>query len=334
MELEIGYSLIPLVDPEQGGDLLDRVTMIRRQAALDLGLIVPPIRIRDNMQLKPSAYSIKIKGVEVAKGEVKVDHYLAMNPGEVTEEIKGEPTREPTFGLPAMWITEAQRERAEIAGYTVVDPPSIIATHLTEVVKRHAPEILGRQEVQTLIDNLKESYPAVVEELIPNVLSIGEVQKVLHNLLREEISIRDLPTILETLADYAPQTKDLDSLTEAVRGALARQICNQYKTEEGTIPVITLAPQVEEAIMSSIQKGPEGERIVMDPDTTQRLLQSLQEEIKKTATIAPQPIVLCSPNVRRYFKRLTSRTIPTLVVLSYNEIVPEVQVQSIGMVSI
>jgi flagellar biosynthesis protein FlhA len=333
MELEIGYALIPLVDPEQGGDLLDRVTLIRRQAALDLGIIVPPIRIRDNMQLKPNVYVIKIKGVEVARGEVRPDRYLAMNPGTATEEIKGEKTTEPAFGLPAIWIREADRERAEVAGYTVVDAPSIVATHLTEVIKKNAPEILGRQEVQTLLDNLKESYPAIVEE-VSGVLSIGEIQKVLHNLLREEVSIRDLLTILETLADYAPQTKDIDILTERVRAGLSRQICNQYVGEDGVLRVITLDPSVEELITSSLQQTPEGEQVVLDPGTLQKLLMVLKENANKVSQAGYQPVLLTSPQIRRHIKQISRRTIPNLVVLSYNEIIQDIQVTSLGTIKI
>ncbi|MDI6703093.1 MAG: flagellar biosynthesis protein FlhA [bacterium] len=330
MELEIGYSLIPLVDPEQGGDLLDRVTMIRRQMAMDLGLVVPPIRIRDNMQLRPDTYVIKIKGVEVAKGGIKVDHYLAMNPGTATEEIEGEKTIEPAFKLPAIWITEAERERAEMAGYTVVDAPSIVATHLTEVIRRDAPELLGRQEVQTLLDNVKQKYPTLVDELVPNVLTVGEVQKVLHSLLKEGVSIRNLVTILEVLADFAPKTKEIPILTEQVRIALARQICNQYKTEEGILPVITLDPTLEETITKSIKEN----RIVLEPATLQKILSNLSGEMNKAALQGYQALVLCSSKIRRYLKDLTIRNLPTLAVLSYDEIIPDIEVRSVGMVRI
>ncbi|MEW5766768.1 MAG: flagellar biosynthesis protein FlhA [bacterium] len=334
MELSIGYSLIPLVDPEQGGDLLERVTMIRRQCALDMGIVVPPIRIRDNMQLKPNVYSILIKGVEVAGGEIKVDHYLAMNPGTVTKELKGEETIEPAFGLPAIWITEGQREQAEMAGYTVVDPPSIVATHLTEVIKRNASQLLGRQETQELLNNIKESYPALVDELVPSVLPLGEVQKVLHNLLDEGISIRDLVTILETLADYASKTKDTDTLTEYVRMGLNRQICNRYKTPERTLPVITLDPKIEEMISQSIQETREGPQIVLKPAIIQQIIASLSGEIKKAAAIRYEVILLCSPQVRRHVREMTKRVAPNLIVLSYAEVSPDVEVEYIGMVKI
>lgn len=331
MELEIGYALIPLVDPEQGGDLLDRVTLIRRQSALDLGIIVPPVRIRDNMQLKPNNYVVKIKGVEVAKGEIRVDRYLAMNPGTATEEVKGEKTIEPVFGLPAVWIKEADRERAEVSGYTVVDAPSIVATHLTEIIKRRAPELLGRQEVQTLLDNLKERYPTIVSELVPNVLSIGEIQKILHNLLREDVSIRDLVTILETLADYAMQVKDLNILIERVRTALARQICNQYQSD-GVLHVITLDPQIEEIISSSIQQTPEGEQVILEPAMMQKFLAVLKENTTRATQAGHHPIVLTSPHIRGHIKRLSRRTLPNLIVLSYNEIIEDIQVTSLGTI--
>lgn len=334
MELNIGYSLIPLVDPEQGGDLLERVTMIRRQCALDMGIIVPPIRIRDNMQLKPNSYSIMIKGVEVAGGTIRGDHYLAMNPGTVTEELKGEATIEPAFGLPAIWITEDQRERAEMLGYTVVDPPSIVATHLTEIVKRNASQLLGRQETQELLDNIKENYPAVVNELIPGLLSLGEVQKVLHNLLDEGISIRDLVTILESLADYAPKIKDTGALTEHARAGMSRQICNRYKTPEGTLPVITLDPKLEEMVSQGIQETREGPQLVLEPSIIRRIIASLSGEMKKAASIRYEVILLCSPQIRRQVREMTKRVAPNLIVLSYAEVSPDVEVEYIGMVKI
>ncbi|MGQ9629629.1 MAG: flagellar biosynthesis protein FlhA [bacterium] len=334
MELEIGYSLIPLADPNQGGDLLDRVLMIRRQTALDLGLVVPPIRIRDNMRLKPNAYVIKIKNVEVAGGELMVDRYLAMNPGTVTEEIEGEQTVEPTFGLPAVWITESQRARAERAGYTVVDPPSIIATHLTEIIKRHAHEILGRQELQSVLDRIKENYPAVVDEVVPNLLSLGEIHAVCCNLLREGVSIRDMVTILESLADNARVTKDTGVLTEYVREALARQISKQYQNARGVIPVITLDPALEETISGSIQETAREAYIALAPEVAQKILDSLSKQVERAVSMGNQAIVLCSSAIRRHFKRLTERVAPDLVVLSYNEIVPTVRVESVGMVTI
>jgi flagellar biosynthesis protein FlhA len=270
IELEFGYGIIPLADVNQGGDLLDRVVMIRRQLALELGMIVPIIRLRDNIQLSPSQYVIKIKGVEVSSGELMMDHFMAMNPGTAEEEIDGIPTAEPAFGLPAIWITESQRDRAEMLGYTVVDPPSIIATHMTEVIKKHAHELLGRQDVQTLLDNVKNSYPAIVEELVPKQLSLGEVQKVLANLLREGVSIRDMVTILETLADYAPVTRDTDMLTEYVRQALGRAISRAFITPENS-DVITIDPQLEQMIMDSVQKTEVGSYLTIEPSVINKI---------------------------------------------------------------
>lgn len=333
MELEIGYSLIPLVDAGQGGDLLDRVVMIRRQCALELGLVVPTIRIRDNIQIKPNSYIIKLKGVEIAKGELLPDHYLAMNAGSVFEEISGIDTVEPAFGLPAKWVPEAQREKAELAGYTVVDPVSVLTTHLTEIVKSHAHEILGRQEVQTLLDTVKQNYPAVVEELIPNVASVGDVQKVLSNLLRERVSIRDMVTILETLADYAPLTKDHEILTEYVRHALARQISKQYVVNN-VLTCITVDPQLENTINSAAQRSEQGSYVVLEPQVMQTFIHNLSQELGKLTNLGYQPIVLTSPAVRLYFRKLTERSAPNLVVLSYGELEPRIEVQALGMVKI
>jgi flagellar biosynthesis protein FlhA len=333
MELEIGYGLIPFVDQEQGGDLLDRVTMIRRQIALDLGIIVPPIRIRDNIQLRPNAYVIKIRGIEVGKGELKVDKFLAMGaPENVTEKIEGEECKEPVFGVTAYWISEDQRERAERAGYTVADPPSVIATHLTEVIKKNACELLGRQEVQTLIDTLKQHYPTVVGELIPTVLSIGELQKVLHALLIEGVPIRDLLTIFETLADWAPKVKDILFLTEKVRQALARHITRQYQSEEGVLSVITIDPQLEEKIINNIKTGPEGEQLVLEPGMLQKLITAIQEVVK--AAIRQRPVILCAPRIRRHLRMLIARVLPSLGVISYNEVSPDVEIQSVGIVRV
>jgi flagellar biosynthesis protein FlhA len=333
MELEIGYSLIPMVDISQGGDLLDRVVMIRRQCALELGLIVPTIRIRDNIQLKPNIYVIKLKGIEIAKGELLLDHYLAMNSGTVFEEINGIETVEPAFGLPALWIQEANREQAELAGYTVVDPVSVLATHLTEVIKGYAFEILGRQEVQTLVDSVKQNNPAVVEELTPALLSIGDIQKVLANLLRERISIRDMVTIFETLADYAQLTKDTDILTEYVRHALARQISRQY-AQNNTLTCITVDPQLENTIAGAVQRNESGSYVALEPHILQTIVSSLSKELPKITNIGYQPIVLTSPAIRTYFYKLVERSVPNLIVLSYAELEPKVEVQSLGVVRI
>jgi len=333
MELEIGYSLIPMVDVSQGGDLLDRVVMIRRQCALELGLIVPTIRIRDNIQLKPNIYVIKLKGIEIAKGELLLDHYLAMNPGTVFEEISGIETVEPAFGLPALWIQESNREDAELAGYTVVDPVSVLATHLTEVIKSHADEVLGRQEVQTLIDAVKQNNPAVVDEVTPNLLSIGDIQKVLAKLLRERISIRDMVTILETLADYAQLTKDTEILTEYVRHALARQISRQY-AQNNTLTCLTIDLQLENRISGAVQRTESGSYVALEPNVLQAIMASITRELPKITNLGYQPIVLASPAVRTYFHKLVERSAPNLIVLSYAELEPKVEVQSLGMVKI
>lgn len=334
MELEIGYRLIPLVDPAQGGDLFDRVTMIRRQTALELGMILPPIRIRDNMQLSPTAYVIKIRGVDVAKGEIVPNYYLAMDPGIVTQPVEGIPTTEPAFGLPALWIAEAQRDAAESAGYTVVDPPSVLATHLTEVIKTHAYELLGRQEVQTLINNIKEEYSVVVNELIPNLMTIGEIQKVLINLLKEGIPIRNLVGILEALADYAPMTKDPEVLTEYVRQSLARQITKMAQSEDGVIRVITLDPNLEQLLLKVQKESQNTPGFTVDPRLIQRIYDKLGELIKSQAASGNQPIVLCSPAVRLIFRKLTERLTAKLMVLSFNEIIPEAEVHSVGVVTV
>jgi flagellar biosynthesis protein FlhA len=333
IELEFGYGIIPLADANQGGDLLDRVVMIRRQCALDLGMIVPVIRLRDNIQLRPNEYIIKIKGIEVAKGELMFDHYLAMNPGTADMEIEGIKTIEPAFGLPAVWVSEDQKERAEMLGYTVVDPPSIVATHLTEVVKAHANELLGRQDVQKLVDNIREGYPALVDDVVPKMLSIGEMQKVLANLLKENISIRDMVTIMETLADYAPMTKDPDMLTEYVRQSLRRSITKRF-IMENKAKVITLDAGLEQNIMDAVQQTEYGAYLNLDPGIVQEIYNSLSREIQKFTNIGEQPMVLASPVVRIYFKKLTEQVAPGLTVLSYNELDPSVEVQSIGVVRI
>jgi flagellar biosynthesis protein FlhA len=329
IELEIGYGLIPLVDSAQGGDMLDRISMIRRQCALELGLIVPVIRIRDNLQLAPGAYVVKIKGIQVAKGELMTNHYLAMDAGGVTEEVEGIPTTEPAFGLDALWVSAAVREHAEYAGYTVVDAPTVLATHLTEIIRSHAPDLLGRQETKTLVDSLRENYSAVIDELIPNLMSLGEVQKVLQNLLREGVPIRNLVTILETLADTAPLTKDPDYLTEYVREALGRQITMLY-LEQDVLHVLTLSPEWEDAISSAVEYTEHGATISLDP----RLLQSLYVRLGQALEEhpLPHPVVLVAPQIRAALKHLTQRAIPKLVVLSYNEVAPDVEVQAHGVV--
>ncbi len=333
MELEIGYSLIPLVDTGQGGDLLDRIVMIRRQCALELGLVVPTIRIRDNIQIKPNAYIIKLKGIEIAKGELMLDHYLAMNSGTVFEEVPGIETIEPAFGLPALWIPDNEREQAELNGYTVVDAVSVLATHITEVIKQHADEILGRQETQNLIDNLKKTNQALVDEVVPDLLNVGEVQKVLANLLRERISIRDIGTILEVLSDYARATKDTEILTEYVRHAMNRQI-TQQNVQNGTLPCITLDPALENRIAGGVQRTDHGSYVSIDPDSMQKLIAAINEELPKLTNMGYQPIVLTSPAVRLYFRKLVERSVPGLIVLSHAEIEQSVEIQILGVVKI
>ena len=333
IELEFGYGIIPLADVNQGGDLLDRVVMIRRQIALELGTVVPIIRLRDNIQLNPNQYIIKIKGIQVSEGEILFDHYMAMNPGYVEEEITGIPTFEPSFHLPAIWITEGQRERAESLGYTVVDPPSIIATHLTEIIRQYIAELLTRQDVQNLINNLKESNPSLVEELIPKLLGLGEVQKVLQNLLKEGISIRDLVTILETLADYAPTTRDTDILTEYVRQNLKRAISTKYFPAHETTSVVTLDPKIEQEIMGSVKQTENGAFLNLDPARSRAIIDAVGKEIQKLENLGKSPIIITSPIVRMYFKRLTEDYYRDLVVVSYNEVEANVELQSVGMVT-
>lgn len=333
IELEFGYGIIPLADVNQGGDLLDRVVMIRRQIALELGTVVPIIRLRDNIQLNPNQYIIKIKGIQVSEGEILFDHYMAMNPGFVEEEISGIPTFEPSFHLPAIWITESQRERAESAGYTVVDPPSIIATHLTEIIRQYLAELLTRQDVQNLVNNVKESNPSLVEELVPKLLGLGDIQKVLQNLLKEGISIRDLVTIFETLADHAATTRDTDILTEYVRQSLKRAITNKYFPMNETTSVVTLDPKLEQEIMSSVKQTEQGAYLTLDPDKTKAIMASVETEVGKLEKLGKNPIVITAPIVRMYFKRLTEDYYKDLIVVSYNEIDANVELQSVGMVT-
>ncbi len=333
IELEFGYGIIPLADANQGGDLLDRVVMIRRQCALELGIVVPIIRLRDNIQLKPNEYLIKIKSIEVASGEIMFDNYLAMNPGTAEGELDGINTTEPAFGLPAVWIGESQKEKAEMMGYTVVDSPSIIATHLTEIIKKYAAELLGRQDVQRLLDNIRETYPALVDEVVPKTLSLGEVHKVLSNLLREDISIRDMVTILETLADYAVITKDTDMLTEYVRQAMSRAITKRFISGKKS-KVITLGQELEQAIIDSIQQTDYGTYLSVDPEISENIARNLMKEVQNVMSLGETPLVLTSPMVRMYFKRMAEGVIPGLTVLSYNEIDPTIEVQSVGMVNV
>lgn len=334
IELEFGYGIIPLADVNQGGDLLDRVVMIRRQIALELGTVVPIIRLRDNIQLNPNQYIIKIKGIQVTEGEILFDHYMAMNPGYVEEEITGIPTFEPSFHLPAIWITESQRERAESFGYTVVDAPSIIATHLTEIIRTHIAELLTRQDTQNLVNNLKESNPVLVDELVPKMLGLGDIQKVLQNLLSEGISIRDLLTIFETLADHATGTRDTDVLTEYVRQALKRAISNKYFPSNEVTSVVTLDPKIEQEIMASVKQTEQGAYLTLDPEKTRAIMNSVEVEIQKLESLGKAAIIITSPIVRMYFKKLTEDYFRDLIVVSYNEVETNVELQSVGMVTI
>jgi len=330
LAIEVGYGLIPLVDADQNGELLKRIKSIRRQVAEEMGIIVPPVHIQDNMQLKPGQYSILLKGNEIAKGDLMTNYYLAMNPGTADEEIDGIATTEPTYGLPALWIKESAKENAMAKGYTVVDLATVMTTHLSEIVKRHSYEFLGRQEVQQLLDNLKESHPKVVEELVPNLLSLGGVVKVLQNLLREQISIRDLLAIMETLADWAPATKDLDLLTEYVRQALARTITRMNLNQEGSLPVLTLDHSVESAVAAAIQSTDHGSLFALDPQIAQKIINKLAQSLHKCASLNYQPVVVCSAQIRGHFKKLVDQFIPNVSVLSYDEILKNVDIQSLG----
>ncbi|MCL2497235.1 MAG: flagellar biosynthesis protein FlhA, partial [Symbiobacteriaceae bacterium] len=322
IEVELGYGLLPMADSQQGGDLLDRLIMVRRQCALDLGLIVPTIRVVDNIQLNPYSYMIKIKGVEAGGSEIMLDYFLAMSNG-VDIEVGGIPTTEPAFGLPALWVDAANREYAELAGYTVVDPPTVIITHLTQIIKTSAHQLLGRQEVQQLVALVKQGYPAVIDELTPQLMSLGEIQKVLANLLKEGIPIRDLVTIFETLGDYGRMTKDPDMLTEYVRQALSRTISRPLQGD-GPLQVLTLNPNLERTIMDAVQHSEQGAFLNLDSQTTQKIYQSLNAEINKLTGFT-QPVIVASPLVRLYFRRLTERVAPQIQVVSYNELDPSMQ---------
>lgn len=334
IEFEFGYGLIPLVDTNQGGDLLDRIVMIRRQLAIELGMVIPVVRIRDNIQLQPNEYRLKIRGNVMANGELLLDHYLAMSPGTDDDVIVGIDTIEPSFGLPAKWITEDMKEEAEILGYTVVDPPSVVSTHITEIIKTNAYDLLGRQETKQLIDHLKEQYPILVEEVTPNPLSIGEVQKVLAKLLKENISIRNLPVIFETLADFGKVTSDSDVLAEYVRQALARQITNQYLQSNESLKVVTLSGKVEKTIADGVQQTEHGNYLAIDPIVSQNILESIAKQVEQVSIMEQTPIILCSPAVRMYVRQLTERYFPQIPILSYNELETNVEVQSVGVVNI
>lgn len=334
IEFEFGYALIPLVDASQGGDLLDRIVMIRRQLAIELGVVIPVVRIRDNIQLEPNEYCLKIKGNEVARGELLLDHYLAMTPDLDDDSIEGINTKEPAFGLPAKWISEDKKDEAELFGYTVVDPPSVVSTHLTEEIKRHAHVLLGRQETKDLIDHLKEEYPILVEEVTPDPLAVGEIQKVLAKLLKENISIRNLPVIFETLADFGKMTNDTDLLAEYVRQALSIQITNQFVGDHDSLKVITLSNDVENLISGSIQQTEHGNYLALDPQKQESIIKNVYSEVEKVSIQHENIVILCSPTIRMYVKQLLDRSLPQIAVLSYNELEPNVQVQSVGVVNV
>ncbi|MEH7356584.1 flagellar biosynthesis protein FlhA [Neobacillus drentensis] len=334
LELEIGYGLIPLADQKQGGDILDRIVMIRRQFAIELGLIIPTIRIRDNLQLTPNQYVLKFRGNKIAAGEVYLDHFLAMNQGGDNEEIEGIHVTEPAFGLPATWVNIDVKQKAELMGYIIIDPSSVIATHLTEVLKKYAYQLLGREETKELIENLKETHPNLIEEVLPNLLSIGDIQKVLQNLLREQISIRDLATIFETLADFANYTKEPRVLTEYVRQSLTRQITEQY-ADEGVIHVLTAGATLEKGISDYIQQTEAGVHYLsMDPQMSRKITEELQQQIERVIQTGSQPIFLTSPSIRMYLKQFVDKIMPTVPVLAYTELEPDIEIQSIGVVNI
>jgi flagellar biosynthesis protein FlhA len=334
LAIEVGYGLIPLVDVEQSGQLLDRIKSLRRQIASELGIIVAPVHIQDNMQLKPGEYTILLKGNQIAKGELMANYYLAMNPNNTDEKIDGISTREPTYGLPALWIKEEVKENALAKGFTVVDLATVLTTHLSEIIKRHSHEMLGRQDVQQLLDTVKETHPKVVEELVPNLLPLGGIVQVLQNLLREQVPIRDLLTILETLADWSPATKDLDILTEHVRHALARTITKMHLTPEGHIAAITLGHNLESTISGALQQTDHGSFLSLDPSVAQQMMNNLAASLEKLSSLNFPPVVMCSAQIRYHVKRLIDRFMPQIVVLSYDEILSKVEIRSLDMLEL
>ncbi len=334
LELEVGYGLIALVDREQGGKFLDRVRSIRRQFAVEMGMVIPPIHIRDNLQLNSSEYQILLKGVKIAGSELMVNHYLAMDPGDATRKIEGIETKEPAFNIPACWIPEERKEEAKLAGYTVVDDATIMATHLTEVLRKHSSELLGRQEVQNLLDNLSKTYPKAVEELVPNLLSLGAVQKVLQNLLEERISIRDLLTIVETLADCAPLTKDPDLLTEYVRNKMSRSFISPHIGEDGYLKLITMSQNVEDILIKGIQKTEHGSYLSVDPNIADSIISSIKKEAEKAMSKNIQPILLTTPLIRRHLRKMIEYFVPSLMVLSQSELLSDIGFKAIGKVKL
>jgi flagellar biosynthesis protein FlhA len=334
LELEIGYGLIPLVDNQKQGGLLDRIRSLRKQFALEMGIVMPSLHIRDNLELKPGEYAICIKGNRVAKGELMMEHYLAIDPGDAKRRIEGVRTKEPAFGLPALWISQDKKGDAQLAGYTVVDLSSVLTTHLSEVVRREGYEFLGRQEVQRLLDNLSKSHPKAVEELTPGLLSVGSVQKILQNLVREQVSIRDLLTIVETLADYAPMTKDTDLLTEYVRQRLARSLIKTYVDKNESLKVFSTAPKVEEVITSGINQTEYGSYLALEPRQAQRVIDAIKGALEKAAVTMEQPVILCPSTIRRHLKKLCERFELQVAVISHNEIPSGLQVQSVREISL
>jgi flagellar biosynthesis protein FlhA len=334
LELEVGYGLIPLVDEEQNGNLLSRIRSIRRQFALDMGVVIPSLHLRDNLQLRPGQYVVLIKGNEVASAEILIDHFLAMDPGDAKHRIKGVETREPAFNLPALWVPELQKDEAMLAGYTVVDPATVIATHLTEVFKRHLHEFLGRQEVQTLLDNLAKRAPKAVEDLVPGAMTLGGVQKVLQNLVKEGVSIRDLLTVAETMADYGASVKDPDQLTEYVRSRMGRTIVKPYLTADGALPILNLTPKIEGAIQESVRQTDHGAYLAMEPGLAQRIIQAIQRAMDKALLSDGQPVLLTTPLVRPHLAQLLARFIPNLPVISQAEIPAEIKLQSVANIGL
>lgn len=332
--IEIGYKLIPLVDPTKGGGVLDRINALRRQLAKEIGIIIPPIRLRDNLQLDANIYSIKIRGQEVARGELMVGNYLALDPGGVTRHIEGTKTTDPTYGLPGVWIAEFQKEDAETAGYTIVDPASVLITHLTEVIKAHAHEVLSREDVQKLMETLKQTAPTIVQELTPNLMSMGGVQMILKNLLREQVPIRDLSTILETIVDHAPLTKDTEALTEYVRQGLARTICSRYQTKDGKLGVISFEPQLEQTISNSIHRTERGALLALEPTIAQKLIEKMSHVMRESIPSGYEVVLLTSTAIRHHIRKLIEVSLPNLPVLSYKEIAPGTQIQSLGIVRV
>jgi len=334
LEVEVGYGLIPLVDDERGGNLLNRITIMRRQTALEMGIVVPMIRIRDNLSLGAHQYMVRLRGIEIGGGTLYVNKFLAMDSGLATGDIEGEATVEPAFGLPARWIVNQDKQQAELMGYTVVDPASVLITHLSELISRHAPELLSRQDTQGLLDHLKQEYPSVVEELVPGVLTVGEVQGVLQLLLSENVSIRDMVSIAETLADVGRQTKDIETLAEGVRQALARQITMQHRAADSRLHAITLNPRLEQTLAQSLTQTDAGVALVVSPDLMQRLMNRIASQMELAAASGTQPVLLTSTRIRRPLRRLLERSLPTLAVMSFAEVAREVEVEAMGQVEV